>query len=116
MKWRRARSPSRTGSRAAGPWRKSWASPWLERPEALEVLAGQRVPNGTQPFATVYSGHQFGVWAGQLGDGRAMEGDFGETERLLKVLEHPFDEQPEHEADAGFPPDWASQLEVSCSS
>ena len=47
---------------------------------------------------------------------RAMEGDFGETERLLKVLEHPFDEQPEHEADAGFPPDWASQLEVSCSS
>ena len=47
---------------------------------------------------------------------RAMQGDFGETERLLKVLERPFDEQPEHEADAGFPPDWASQLEVSCSS
>jgi uncharacterized protein YdiU (UPF0061 family) len=47
---------------------------------------------------------------------RAMQGDFGETERLLRVLEHPFDEQPEHEADAGFPPDWASQLEVSCSS
>jgi uncharacterized protein YdiU (UPF0061 family) len=47
---------------------------------------------------------------------RAMQGDFGETERLLKVLERPFDEQPEHEADAGFPPDWASHLEVSCSS
>eukprot|EP01041_Mallomonas_annulata_P026255 gene26255-47513_t len=27
---------------------------------------------GTRPFATVYSGHQFGVWAGQLGDGRAI--------------------------------------------
>jgi serine/tyrosine/threonine adenylyltransferase len=47
---------------------------------------------------------------------RAQQGDFSETERLLKVLQRPFDEQPEHEADAGFPPDWAQQLEVSCSS
>ena len=47
---------------------------------------------------------------------RAQAGDFSETKRLLNVLEHPFDEQPGHEAYAGFPPDWASQLEVSCSS
>jgi serine/tyrosine/threonine adenylyltransferase len=47
---------------------------------------------------------------------RAQQGDFAETERVLNVLERPFDEQPEHEAYAGFPPDWASQLEVSCSS
>jgi serine/tyrosine/threonine adenylyltransferase len=47
---------------------------------------------------------------------RAQQGDFGETQRLLKVLERPFDEQPHNEADAGFPPDWATQLEVSCSS
>jgi len=47
---------------------------------------------------------------------RAEAGDFGEVDRLLKVLQHPFDEQPESEADAGFPPDWANQLEVSCSS
>ena len=46
----------------------------------------------------------------------ARNGDFSEVQRLLKVLQQPFDEQPEHEADAGFPPDWASQLEVSCSS
>jgi uncharacterized protein YdiU (UPF0061 family) len=32
------------------------------------------------------------------------------------VLSKPFDEQPEHEAYAGLPPDWASALEVSCSS
>ena len=38
----------------------------------LELLGnGQPVP-GTSPVATVYSGHQFGVWAGQLGDGRAL--------------------------------------------
>jgi serine/tyrosine/threonine adenylyltransferase len=47
---------------------------------------------------------------------RAQQGDFAETQRLLKVLERPFDEQPEHEADAGFPPAWAGTLEVSCSS
>lgn len=47
---------------------------------------------------------------------RAETGDFTETMRLLKVLKRPFDEQPEHEADAAFPPDWAQHLEVSCSS
>ncbi|MFM7699021.1 MAG: protein adenylyltransferase SelO family protein, partial [Limnohabitans sp.] len=40
--------------------------------EWLAVLAGNSVPNGSQPCASVYSGHQFGVWAGQLGDGRAL--------------------------------------------
>jgi len=47
---------------------------------------------------------------------QAREGNFGEVQRLLKVLQRPYDEQPEHAADAAFPPDWASQLEVSCSS
>jgi uncharacterized protein YdiU (UPF0061 family) len=47
---------------------------------------------------------------------RAQAGDFGEVQRLLKVLERPFDEQPEHAADADFPPAWAQSIEVSCSS
>ena len=47
---------------------------------------------------------------------RAQAGDFNEVQRLLKVLQRPYDEQPEHEGYAGFPPDWASHLEVSCSS
>lgn len=46
----------------------------------------------------------------------AKEKDFTETARLLQVLSHPFDEQPEYEAYAGLPPDWASSLSVSCSS
>jgi uncharacterized protein YdiU (UPF0061 family) len=46
----------------------------------------------------------------------AKEKDFSEVERLAAVLRRPFDEQPEHEAYAGLPPDWASSLEVSCSS
>jgi serine/tyrosine/threonine adenylyltransferase len=47
----------------------------------------------------------------------AQAGDFSEVDRLLAVLQHPFDEQPEMaDAYAGFPPDWAQHLEVSCSS
>jgi uncharacterized protein YdiU (UPF0061 family) len=41
-------------------------------PEAVEVLAGNRVLAGMQPYAARYGGHQFGHWAGQLGDGRAI--------------------------------------------
>ena len=47
---------------------------WAQRPDwqALEVLSGNAAWPGMQPLASVYSGHQFGVWAGQLGDGRAL--------------------------------------------
>ena len=37
-----------------------------------EVFAGNRVLDGMDPIATCYGGHQFGNWAGQLGDGRAI--------------------------------------------
>lgn len=38
----------------------------------LAYLAGNLVPPGAKPFAAAYGGHQFGNWAGQLGDGRAI--------------------------------------------
>ena len=47
---------------------------------------------------------------------RAEQKDFSEVERLLQVLTRPFDEQPEHAAYAALPPEWASSIEVSCSS
>jgi uncharacterized protein YdiU (UPF0061 family) len=37
-----------------------------------EALAGNRILPGMQPYAARYGGHQFGHWAGQLGDGRAI--------------------------------------------
>jgi uncharacterized protein YdiU (UPF0061 family) len=43
----------------------------LDTPEFLEIVAGMRPLPGGETLAAVYSGHQFGVWAGQLGDGRA---------------------------------------------
>ncbi|MFG6414781.1 YdiU family protein [Roseateles sp. DC23W] len=49
-----------------------WPADWTSRDDALAVFAGNAVWPGMRPLATVYSGHQFGVWAGQLGDGRAL--------------------------------------------
>lgn len=37
-----------------------------------EVFAGNRLLPGMSPYAACYGGHQFGNWAGQLGDGRAI--------------------------------------------
>ncbi|MDE2414780.1 MAG: YdiU family protein [Comamonadaceae bacterium] len=45
---------------------------WQLREDALQFFTGNSPPSGSQPLASVYSGHQFGVWAGQLGDGRAI--------------------------------------------
>jgi serine/tyrosine/threonine adenylyltransferase len=44
----------------------------LATPAAIEAFTGNLSIEGSQPLASVYSGHQFGVWAGQLGDGRAI--------------------------------------------
>jgi uncharacterized protein YdiU (UPF0061 family) len=37
-----------------------------------QVFAGNASPKGSEPYAMCYGGHQFGGWAGQLGDGRAI--------------------------------------------
>ncbi|KAF7599790.1 MAG: hypothetical protein CGU28_01405 [Candidatus Dactylopiibacterium carminicum] len=39
---------------------------------AAAVFSGNALLSGSQPYATCYGGHQFGQWAGQLGDGRAL--------------------------------------------
>jgi serine/tyrosine/threonine adenylyltransferase len=44
----------------------------LESAEGAEILAGKSVPNGAEPIAMAYAGHQFGHFVPQLGDGRAI--------------------------------------------
>ncbi len=39
---------------------------------AVDILAGNALAAGMRPYAARYGGHQFGNWAGQLGDGRAL--------------------------------------------
>jgi uncharacterized protein YdiU (UPF0061 family) len=41
-------------------------------PDFAQVFSGNRLLPGMEPFAMCYGGHQFGHWAGQLGDGRAI--------------------------------------------
>jgi len=44
---------------------------WLKSPDGVAMLSGQRLPEGAEPIAMAYAGHQFGGLVPQLGDGRA---------------------------------------------
>ncbi len=44
----------------------------LSTAEGVEILAGKRIPDGADPIAAAYAGHQFGSFVPQLGDGRAI--------------------------------------------
>ncbi len=44
----------------------------LSTPEGAEILSGKRLPEGAEPIAMAYAGHQFGHFVPQLGDGRAI--------------------------------------------
>lgn len=50
---------------------------FCESPEFVQTFVGNSLLPGMEPYATCYGGHQFGTWAGQLGDGRAI--NLGET-------------------------------------
>ena len=45
---------------------------FLRSPEGVAVLVGNTVPDGAEPIAQAYSGHQFGGFSPRLGDGRAL--------------------------------------------
>src|SRR5688500_16348885 len=45
---------------------------WLSSAEGLDFLSGRQIVGGSDPIAQAYAGHQFGHFAPQLGDGRAI--------------------------------------------
>jgi len=45
---------------------------WLASDEGTRIIAGNALPEGAEPLASVYAGHQFGNYNPQLGDGRAV--------------------------------------------
>ncbi|MBA2321814.1 MAG: YdiU family protein, partial [Deltaproteobacteria bacterium] len=49
-----------------------WTPEEIRSEEMTQVLAGNALLPGMRPYAACYGGHQFGNWAGQLGDGRAI--------------------------------------------
>ncbi len=44
----------------------------VQSQDFLDFVTGNKIIEGSKPYAMAYSGHQFGHWAGQLGDGRAI--------------------------------------------
>ena len=44
----------------------------IENQEDTDFLNATKLPENVKTFSTAYAGHQFGQWAGQLGDGRAI--------------------------------------------
>src|SRR2546425_1069491 len=71
-----------TPSRVSAPRLLAWSDdcaallrlsrPTTDTGPTVEILAGNEVVPSMRPYAARYGGHQFGVWAGQLGDGRAI--------------------------------------------
>ena len=45
---------------------------WLRSSDGIGLLTGTGVPEGAEPVAQAYAGHQFGGWVPRLGDGRAL--------------------------------------------
>lgn len=55
---------------------------------AAQLFTGSRIVSGSTPYAMRYGGHQFGNWAGQLGDGRAISlGEINDSEGQHWVLQ-----------------------------
>ena len=60
----------------------------LTSPVFLNIVTGKEIYPNTTPYAMCYGGHQFGVWAGQLGDGRAInlfEVDHNQQKHTLQL-------------------------------
>lgn len=82
-------SPYRVGFSAHAAALLGWPASVADAPGFVDIFAGNRPLPGGDSLASVYSGHQFGVWAGQLGDGRALwlgeaDGPGGHWEIQLK--------------------------------
>ncbi|HEX8404427.1 MAG TPA: YdiU family protein [Duganella sp.] len=90
----------------------AWASQYRQRLQAEASDDGERrlAMNKINPKYVLRN------YLAQVAIEKAQKKDFSEVARLLSVLQRPYDEQPEHEHYAALPPDWASHLEVSCSS
>jgi serine/tyrosine/threonine adenylyltransferase len=89
-----------------------WLARWRDR-LGLEMLADE-----ARKTAMLAANPKFILrnWIAEQAIRKAESGDFSEVERVYDCLSNPFAEQPENEALAALPPDWASDLEVSCSS
>jgi uncharacterized protein YdiU (UPF0061 family) len=93
---------------AFGVWLKQYAEV-LSRNTTEREAAAQRMLRTNPKF--VLRNH-----LGETAIRQAQAKDFSGVATLLGLLDNPFDEHPGMDAYADFPPDWASSIEISCSS
>lgn len=93
--------------------RDSWQD-WLSR--YLQRLGSVRFSEVGQSMLRVNPKFVLRNHLAEIAIRKAQSGDFSDIETLHNLLKSPFDEHPGFEAYADLPPDWARQLEISCSS
>jgi uncharacterized protein YdiU (UPF0061 family) len=124
--WRQLSQAVVQQSRNAAPTDAGWSAVTdlvLDRPRLLAWLARYTARAGQDKLAIMgpqmlRTNPKFVLrnHLAELAIRQAKQGDFTEIETLHNLLKSPFDEHPGFEAYAALPPDWASQLEISCSS
>ena len=90
----------------------AWLSRYRERLKLEEVAEQQRHID----MQAVNPKYILRNYLAQNAIDLAQKNDFSEVNKLRQILARPFDEQPQHEAYAALPPDWAATISVSCSS
>jgi uncharacterized protein YdiU (UPF0061 family) len=90
----------------------AWAEDYRQRLDHETISEQQR----TQTMLARNPKYILRNYMAQIAIEKAENGDFSEVNRLLHILQNPFDEHPEAEEYAGLPPDWSESLSVSCSS
>ena len=89
-----------------------WSKSYLLRLEVQDLSDEER----QQAMLQVNPAYVLRNYMAQEAIEAAENGDFSEVELLLTILKNPFITRPEAEKYAGLPPDWASEITVSCSS
>ena len=64
-----------------------WSEDFSQTEQFAQVFSGNELLEGMSPYAMCYGGHQFGNWAGQLGDGRAINLGEVATDMGLQTLQ-----------------------------
>ncbi len=105
---------SHTGLRAQFPGA-PFAS-WLERYRSRLQQEARPLPERRSKMLAANPKYILRNYLAQQAIDAAEQGDYAEIETLHRVLQRPFDEQPEYERYAAPPPEWGKQLEISCSS
>ncbi|WP_321394844.1 protein adenylyltransferase SelO [Emcibacter sp.] len=89
---------------------------WLEAYKARLKAENSRDEERAQAMKRANPKYILRNYLAQQAIEKAEAGDASEVEKLIGILSHPYDEQPEHEDYAAEPPEWGKHLEISCSS